>query len=149
MYRLVLISLPHSLKSKARLASYSIGRWGRSCGARTSDHVIAPSNGSSHYGGPYTTGGIIYRVALRDKYSRGLSHMLHYININNRSSCFNGNFWSRCCMYIDVHNSRFRNTTELSYHICSCPSIRFNMRDANRITLIWYNIIQIPNDKVE
>ena len=57
MYRLVLISLPHSLKSKVRLASYSIGRWGRPCGARTSDHAIAPSNGSRHYGGPYTTGG--------------------------------------------------------------------------------------------
>ena len=80
MYRLVLISLPHSLKSKVRLASYWIGRWGRPCGARTSDHAIAPSNGSRHYGGPYTTGGggrggvIIYRVALRDKYSRGSSH---------------------------------------------------------------------------
>ena len=73
MYRLVLISLPHSLKSKVRLTSYWIGRW-RPCGARTSDHAIAPSNGSRHYGGPYTTGGIIYRVALRDKYSRGSSH---------------------------------------------------------------------------
>ena len=57
MYRLVLISLPHSLKSKVRLASYWIGRWGRPCGARTSEHAIAPSNGPRHYGGPYTTGG--------------------------------------------------------------------------------------------
>ena len=56
MYRLVLISLPHSLKSKVRLLSYWIGRWGRPCGVRTSDHAITPSNGSRHYGGPYTTG---------------------------------------------------------------------------------------------
>ena len=56
MYRLVLILLPHSLKSKVRQASYWIGRWGRPCGVRTSDHAIAPSNGSRHYGGPYTTG---------------------------------------------------------------------------------------------
>ena len=41
MYRLVLISHLLSLRSEARLASYSIGRWGRPCGARTSDHAIA------------------------------------------------------------------------------------------------------------
>ena len=74
MYRLVLISLPYSLKSQVRLTSYWIGGWGRPCGALTYDHAIAPSNGSRHYGGPCTTGEIIYRVTLRDKYSRGSSH---------------------------------------------------------------------------
>ena len=43
MHRLVLISLPHSLKSKGQLTSYWIGRWGRPYGARTSDHAIAPA----------------------------------------------------------------------------------------------------------
>ena len=78
MYRLVLISHLLSLRSEARLTSYLIGRWGRPCGARTSDHVIAPAMDHATHGGPYTIGGIIHKVALRDKCSRGSSHMYQY-----------------------------------------------------------------------
>ena len=46
-----------SLRSEARLASYLIGRWGRPCGARTSDHVIAPATDHATLGGPSTKGG--------------------------------------------------------------------------------------------
>ena len=74
MYRLALISHLHSLRSEARLTSSLIGRWGRPCGARTSDHAIAPSNGSRHSRWPIHNGRIIHKVALRDKCSRGSSH---------------------------------------------------------------------------
>ena len=51
---------------------------GRPCGPRTSDHAITPSNGSRHTRWPIHNGGgggVIYKVALRDKYSRESSHM--------------------------------------------------------------------------
>ena len=54
MYRLVLISHLLSLRSEARLASYLIGRWGRPCGARTSDHVIALATDHATHGDPYS-----------------------------------------------------------------------------------------------
>ena len=57
MYRLVLISHLHSLRSEARLTSSLIGRWGRPCGARTSDHAIAPATDHATHCGPYAMGG--------------------------------------------------------------------------------------------
>ena len=75
MYCLVLISLPHSLKSQAQLRSYWIGPLGRTCGPQTSDRAIAPQQRITPLPWPIHNGEIIYQVTWRDKYSRGLSHM--------------------------------------------------------------------------
>ena len=56
IYLLVLNLHPLSLRSKARLTSYSIRRLGRPCGARTSHHVISPAADQATHCGLRTRG---------------------------------------------------------------------------------------------